>query len=121
MRLRTDFWVSALVRRVETAGAFAAIARRGAAEAGAVFVVIDRRDALFDLYGPAPQSVFGEASPSDRLFSKLVEGRIESEVRARLESEVRFDPDLWVVDIEDRAGRCFVELAPDERPSFTAR
>ena len=112
MRLRTDFWVSALVRRAEVAGAFAAVARRGAAEAGAVFVVVDRRDALFDLYGPAPQSVFGEAHPIDRLFSRIVEGRAGADVRLRLDQEVRFDPDLWVVDIEDRAGRCFVELAP---------
>ena len=43
-RLRTDFWVSALRRRAEAAGAFISIARRGAEEAGAIFVQVDRRD-----------------------------------------------------------------------------
>jgi hypothetical protein len=34
-----------------------------------------------------------------------------SEVRDRIEREVRFDPDLWVVEIEDRQGRAFLDLA----------
>jgi hypothetical protein len=112
LRLRTDFFVAALVRRAEAAGAFAAVARRGAAEAGAVFVVIDRRNALFDLYGPAPQSVFDEARPSDRLFMRIISAGAEADVRARLASESRFDADLWVIDIEDREGRPFVDIVP---------
>ena len=43
MRLTSDFWVSALMRRVFAEGGFAAVARRGASEAGAVFVVTRNR------------------------------------------------------------------------------
>ena len=43
MRLTTDFWVSALMRRVFAEGGFAAVAKRGASEAGAVFVVTRNR------------------------------------------------------------------------------
>ena len=120
-RLRTDFWVAALRRRVEAAGAFISIARRGAEEAGAVFLVVDRRNGSFDLYGPAPQSVFSDR-PTDRMFSLLAREVSEETTLARMQQEIKFDPDLWQVDIEDREGRAFAELAPDDRSvEFTSR
>jgi hypothetical protein len=99
-----------LRRRAEAAGAYVSVARRGAEESGALFVCVDRRDGRFDLYGPAPQSVFATDSPPDRLFTLLSEGRTEAEIRARMEQELRFDPDLWLVDIEDRDGRSFLDV-----------
>ncbi len=121
-RLRADFWVAALRRRAEAAGAFITIARRGAEEAGAIFVLVDRRDGCFDLYGPAPQSLFDEDSLSDRMFSILARDASDEAIRARLQQEMKFDPDLWLVEIEDREGRAFIELAPDEAGSgFTSR
>lgn len=120
-RLRTDFWIAALRRRAESAGAFVSIARRGADEAGAVFLIVDRRDGSFDVYGPAPQSVFSDR-PSDRLFSLLAREVSEEATRSRMEQEVRFDPDLWQVDIEDRDGRAFVEIVSDNHnEQFTSR
>ena len=109
LRLRTDFWVAALRRRAEAAGAYVSVARKGAEEAGAVFVVVDRLNGSFDLYGPAPQAVFADERPADRLFVLLAGAATEEAVRARMDSEVRFDPDLWRIDIEDRGGRAFVE------------
>jgi hypothetical protein len=121
-RLRTDFWVAALRRRAEAAGAFISIARRGAEEAGTIFVVVDRLDGAFDLYGPAPQSVFDDERPSDRLFSLIGRALSEDATRTRMEQEVRFDPDLWQVDIEDRQGRAFVDLAEETTDKeFTGR
>ena len=120
-RLRSDFWVAALRRRAEAAGAFISIARRGAEEAGAIFIQVDRRNGAFDLYGPAPQSFFDD-SVTDRLFAVLVRGMPEEAIRKRIEQEVNFDPDLWLVDIEDRGGRAFIETVPDDSDSqFTSR
>ena len=56
MRLRSDIFVAALIRRAETQGAVAMLRRRGAAEAGAIFVKVDRLDGAAALYGPAAQS-----------------------------------------------------------------
>jgi hypothetical protein len=120
-RLRTDFWVGALRRRAEAAGAFISIAQRGAEEAGAIFVSVDRLDGRFDLYGPAPQCVFDDDSASDRLFSLIGRGISEEAKRLRMEQEMRFDPDLWLVDIEDRQGRAFLDLAPEATEGFTPR
>ena len=33
----------------------------------------------------------------------------EAELEARLVKEIRFDPDLWIVEVEDRAGRNFLD------------
>lgn len=99
MRVTSEFWVSALSRRVFAEGGFAAVLRKGAAEAGAIFVVARERDGALALFGPAPQSDYATARPGERGFARLPSASQE-EVDARLEREARFDPDFWVVEIE---------------------
>jgi len=100
MRLTSDFWVSAIVRRVFEMGGFAAIEKRGSAEAGAIYVIVRTRSGELMLYGPAPQTSYDEAKPSDRLFAEVARSTDAAEILSRLEREKRFDPDLWVVEIE---------------------
>lgn len=113
MRLRSDIFVSALIRRAEVEGAVAMLRRRGAAEAGAIFVKLDTLDGRSAIFGPAPQSVdFPDGI--DRMFSRahVQEWLDPVDAEARLKREIIFDPDLWIVEIEDRAGRTFLEFAP---------
>lgn len=110
-RVTSALWVSVYVRRAFVEGTFAAVTRRGAEEAGAIFVVVDRLDGMVDLYGQAPQSAFDSDRPSDRLFTRLAEGIDREALAARLASETRFDPDLWIVEIEARDGRPLLDLA----------
>ena len=101
MRVTSDLWVSALVRRVQAAGGFAAVLRRGSPEAGAIFIVSRSRLGELTLYAPAPQFAYEEEGrPQDRRFTETLEQADEEAVKARLESEMRFDPDLWIVEIE---------------------
>ena len=100
MRVTTDLWVSALLRRVFAAGGFAAVVKRGATEAGAVFVLSRGRLGEVALYGPAPQTSYDSAKPDDRFFTLLDFSDDGSAFDARLEKEKRFDPDIWVVEIE---------------------
>lgn len=100
MRVTTDLWVSALVRRVFGAGGFAAIVKRGATEAGAVFVLSRGRLGEVALYGPAPQTSYDSAKPDERFFALLDSSDDSSAFDARLEREKKFDPDIWVVEIE---------------------
>ena len=111
MRLKSAIWVAAYIRRCQTEGVFAAVRRRGAEEAGAIFVKLNRLDGTAELFGPAPQSAFDDARPADRLFSRcLAEQPVpEARIEERLVREVRFDPDAWIVEIEDRAGRHFLD------------
>jgi len=114
MRLKSGIWVSAYVRRCNTEGVFAAVRRRGAEEAGTIFIKVNRLDGTGTLYGPAAQAVFDEARPAERMFSAIV-GRAppaaEAELEARLVKEMRFDPDLWIIEVEDRTGRNFLDEA----------
>ncbi|MER9963719.1 DUF1491 family protein [Mesorhizobium sp. M0045] len=100
MRVTTDLWVSALLRRVFSAGGFAAVVKRGATEAGAVFVLARGRLGEMALFGPAPQTSYDSARPDDRFFSLLGEGDDVAIFDARLEREKKFDPDIWVIEIE---------------------
>lgn len=112
MRLKSGIWVAAYLRRCAVEGAYAVLRRRGSEEAGAIFVQVDRLDGTAALFGPAPQSLADEAS-GVRLFSP-VPLRPESTpaaALARLQRELDFDPDLWIVDVEDRQGRHFLDLA----------
>ena len=103
MLLSSDLWVSALIRRAELAGAFATVARKGDDRAGTVIVkafnTSERRARLYsEAFGP----------DGDRLWMQPVESEFESELDAYVQRQIGYDPDLWVVEIEDREGRHFI-------------
>jgi hypothetical protein len=109
-RLRSDFWVAAYLRRCAIEGLVAVLRRRGSAEAGAIFVKVDHLDGTASLFGPAPQSLVEERD-EDRRFT-LVVGRVTPlDVEERVGRERRFDPDLWLVEVETRDGRHLLEVA----------
>lgn len=103
--LKTEIWVSALIRRAEVAGAFAAIARKGDPDAGAVLVKVATMDGRARLYGPARDGA------GERVWLDLSAGSLgghEPDVDAYARKRAENDPDLWIVEIEDRAGRHFL-------------
>lgn len=111
MRLKSAVWVAAYLRRCQVENVPAVLRRRGAAEAGAIFIKICRLDGRADLYGPAPQSAFEEAHPAERAFSRLtkIESCAEADAEAMLARELKFDPDIWIVEAEDVQGRHFLD------------
>jgi len=112
MRLKTALWVAAYLRRCHVEGVFAVVRRRGAEEAGAVFVRVSRLDGTSDLFGPAPQSVFDAAQGAARAFtpSLSTQSASDADVEVYLARQLKFDPDIWIVEVEDRAGRNFLEV-----------
>ncbi|WP_150522978.1 DUF1491 family protein [Roseibium sediminis] len=114
MRLTSDFFVSALVRRVFGEGGFAAVSKKGAHEAGAIFILVDRLDRTFDLYGPAPQAFFDVMQQGGRQFEKILSCSEKEAVMTRLASEDRMDPDYWLVEIEARDGAVDLPVVTDE-------
>jgi len=103
-RLKTHIRIAAHVRRAEAAGAFAVIARRGDADAGAVAVKVylgrARARVFFESRNEAGAAVWREAldGPTD-----------EAAVDRWLAKEAEVDPDLWILEIEDREGRGFFD------------
>lgn len=112
-RLRSDFWVSAYLRRCAIEGVDAVLRRRGAAEAGAIFVKVDHRDGTASLYGPAPQALLGEGA-DERRFTRVLTAVTPLDVEERMRREIRFDSDLWLVEIDTGQDRHFLEIAPED-------
>jgi hypothetical protein len=111
MRLKSGLWVDAYLRRVASAGGFAVLRRRGAAEGGAIFIKIDLMDGRARLIGPAPQADYGAGeAQSERRFAAVhaAETIDTAEAERRIAREVSFDPDLWLVEVEDRQGRDYI-------------
>ena len=107
MRLKTELWVKAYLRQRSAAGAFAAIVSHGHDDAGAVLIKIARLDGTAALFGPAPISLSLEsADTGDRRFARLhaAEWIGEKDVDAIIARQRSYDPDIWVVEVEDRAG-----------------
>lgn len=98
-----------MLRRAQVEGAYVTLRRRGAEQAGAIFIVVNCLDGRHQLYGPAPQMAFAP-NETDRLFIQVLSNATSVMVDERLESEFRFDPDCWVVEVEDRRERPFAEI-----------
>jgi hypothetical protein len=103
LRLKSAIFVQALIRRAEVAGAGAYLVRRGAEEAGAVFLRLNRLDGTSTVLSPARR---GEERVWTKPLGDAADGTKCEEYFAR---QLRFDPDIWIVEIEDREGRSFVD------------
>ena len=112
-RLRSDIFVSAYIRRCEIDGVFAVLRRRGAAEAGAIIVRIDRLDGTCALYGPAPQSLAEDDGVRRFVRMHAAETIDPLAAEERIARELKFDSDLWIVEVDDRAGTPRLDLAED--------
>ena len=76
-----------------------------------MFVKVAMLDGNAMLYAPAPQAAYDESRPTERVFAPMSQEPVpEQSVEERLAKEIRFDPDAWIVETEDRAGRHFLEL-----------
>jgi hypothetical protein len=103
-RLKAGIFARALIRRVQVAGASAFVVRSGAEEAGAVILKVSKLDGTCLVLNQV-RNAKGE------LVWSQVLGGWASDARATewCDKQVTFDPDLWIVEIEDRQGRAFVD------------
>jgi hypothetical protein len=103
MRLKSAIWVSAFLRRHQVEGRFGAVIYKGAEEAGAVYVIVNHLDGTLHLFGPAPGPAYDDSG--DRRFALELGGPVpQDRVDALLQRRRAGDPDIWVVEIEDRTG-----------------
>jgi hypothetical protein len=98
-RLTSAFWVAAYRARLGQEGIPAFVVAHGDDTAGAVLVKLNTLDGQACLY----QRQF-DLMRGTRAWQVLAEGG-EPEVDAAVARQRGFDPDLWVIEVEDRAGR----------------
>nr|WP_217360467.1 MULTISPECIES: DUF1491 family protein [unclassified Aliiroseovarius] len=97
--MTADVWVSAYLTRLRLAGIPAFVTRKGDVTAGAVLVKLNTLDGRAVAYQRSFDLITGE-----RAWVVLSEGE-ERDVDAALSRQKSFDPDLWVIEVEDKSGR----------------
>jgi hypothetical protein len=97
-RLTSDLWVSAYLRRLQLVNIPVFITSKGDATAGAVIVKLNTLD------GDARAYHRSYDLDGNRVWATLTEG-LERDVDASLNKQRSFDPDIWVIEVEDRQGR----------------
>ncbi len=98
-RLTAEFWVQAYMTRLRLTEIPAFVVAHGDNTAGAVLVKLNTLDGQAQAYQRSFDLMSGE-----RQWIVLAEG-IESEVDDSIKRQRSFDPDLWVIEVEDRQGR----------------
>ena len=101
-RLKAAFWVMAHIRICETQGAQAYVVRRGDETAGVVLVKVNSLDGRAYVLEPAT------GLDGARVWTRITKAETEAEADAAIARAVARDPDLWVLEIEDRQGRHFL-------------
>ncbi|MDA0720199.1 MAG: DUF1491 family protein [Proteobacteria bacterium] len=99
MRLTADIWVSAYLTRLRLAAIPAFVVARGDATAGAVMVKLNTLDGRACCYQRSFDLMTG-----DRSWVILAQGA-ETDVDQSIQRQRGYDPDLWVIEVEDRQGR----------------
>lgn len=89
---------------------FGAVIRKGAEEAGAVYVIVNHLDGTCHLFGPAPGPAYDEDGER-RWSAEIAPPQGFAEAMALLERKHRADPDLWIVEVEDRRGTAGLQAA----------
>jgi len=104
-RLKAEFWVKAHIRRCWTKDVIAVVVRRGDDMAGTVLLKLNDLSGGCTVLQPAPDPEGGRVW----LRATGAEPVSERDADAYIERQLKFDPDLWVVEIEDREGRHFLD------------
>lgn len=105
MRIRTDIWLGALRRRVEAAGGFATVIAKGEPDSGTVLLLL--RDSSGTLTALSRVNM-GDGKVS---WQPIFENREERDPAAQdaLEKRRKFDPDLWIVELDVDDPQRFVD------------
>ena len=102
VRLTSEFWVQAYLRRLDLANIPAFVVNKGDATAGAVLI----KSNTLNMRAKLMQRTYDAAGV--RVWSVLDEGQ-EIEMDKIVVNQCRFDPDLWVIEVEDRDGRTLLD------------
>ena len=101
-RLTADFWVKAYLRRLSLMDIPAFVVCRGDATAGAVYVKVNTLD------GNAAAFQRSYDATGERIWISLAEGS-DADVETALSKQRQFDPDIWIIEVEDKDGRSLLD------------
>lgn len=100
-RLSTDLWVRAHLRRLISDAIPATVARKGSAESGTVLLKVNLLQSGVKVLSQV-RDIEGRLGWLAAFGGDAVS---EAEADAYLDRQVVHDPDVWIIEIEDRQGR----------------
>src|SRR3982751_1127814 len=95
-RLPAKLEVSGLVRRIETEGGFATILNKGDPEGGALLLIVSSRARHFTCL----ERILGATGSYEWRSAGPVESPSSADLQAFLAKRTRFDPDLWIIELD---------------------
>ena len=99
-RLKSGIWVAAYLRRCASANAFAVVARKGDETAGSVIVKVNLLDGRARVFSTA----YNEKGERVWLMALKDDPASDADAESYIQRSVSRDPDIWVIEVEDRGG-----------------
>ena len=107
MSVKSDIWVAAYRKRCDLQGLPCVIVRKGAQEAGTIYICIRINRNEVWLMGPPAGPLLDELG--ERIFESCFETAVpENQIDDYLARQARYDPDIWILEVEDRKGEAFL-------------
>ena len=100
-RLTTDVIVNAALRKAASSGIIAAILRKGDERAGTIFLEVEK--------SPSEMRLLARQMNYENEYEWVCitgEGWVShADTQDRLSREIEYDPDCWIISVQDREGR----------------
>ena len=104
MAVKSGIWVDAHIRRCQANGFMVFLAKRGAEEAGAIYVRAIMLKGLARLFGPAPGPSYDGQGNRRFTYPLGADPLPERDIDEYLARQKQYDPDIWILDVEDPEG-----------------
>lgn len=101
-RLTSEFWVKAYLTRLRVQNIPAFVTAKGDATAGAIMVKLNTLD------GQAQAFQRSYDAEGNRIWITLSEG-LDMDVEEALAKQRQYDPDIWIIEVEDKQGRSLLD------------
>ena len=104
-RLKTGIWVAAYLRALTSANLFAVIARKGDETAGSVIVKVNLLDGRARVFTTA----YDDKGERVWMLALKEDPASDADAESYIARAISRDPDIWVVEVEDRSGNPHLE------------
>ena len=105
-RLPTDLWIQAHLARLSGKGVPVVVLKRGDKNSGIVIITINRIETGVDIF------IQQRDLSGNLIWQPALDGRRVqySEAKAFIKRQAKYDPDIWIVEVEDREDHSLLEI-----------
>ena len=101
--LKSEFWVKAYLKRLSLEGICGFVVHHGDDDAGDLLIKVSTLDGTAQLFQREYNLQMGQRVWNCTFFGS------EEDIDSSVKKKLGFDPDLWVLEVEDVQGRNFLD------------